>query len=100
MEGHQRLFYEFLSMRKELFWDRDETRVNPETEIERAINFGGFEYIAEVQKKYGIEKFIDVLMKSRNLSKRAVNYWCLALGIDRSKAAVFRDSNNIWYPFK
>ncbi len=87
-------------MRKELFWDRDETRVNPETEIERAINFGGFEYIAEVQKKYGIEKFIDVLMKSRNLSKRAVNYWCLALGIDRSKAAVFRDSNNIWYPFK
>jgi len=87
-------------MRKELFWDRDETRVNPETEIERAINFGGFEYIAEVQKKYGIEKFIDVLMKSRNLSKRAVNYWCLVLGIDRSKAAVFRDSNNIWYPFK
>jgi hypothetical protein len=87
-------------MRKELFWDRDERRLSPETEIERAINFGGFEYIAEVQKKYGIEKFINVLMKNRNLSKRAVNYWCLILSLDRTKTAVFRDSNKIWYPFK
>lgn len=87
-------------MRKELFWDRDKCRINPETEIERAINFGGFEYIANIQKKYGIEKFIDVLMKNRNLSKRAVNYWCLVLTIDRARAAVFRDSNKIWSPFK
>jgi hypothetical protein len=32
-------------MRKELFWDRDEEAISPDIEIERAINFGGFDYI-------------------------------------------------------
>ncbi|HEX9902832.1 MAG TPA: hypothetical protein VGB72_08220 [Acidobacteriota bacterium] len=87
-------------MRKELFWDRDLNRIDPETEIERAINFGGVDYITEVQKKYGMGKFIAVLMKNRNLSKRAVNYWCLLLGLDRGRAGVFRDTVRIWSPFK
>jgi len=87
-------------VRRELFWDRDPNRIDPETEIERAINFGDFDYIAEVQKKYGLEKFIAILMKNRNLSKRAVNYWCLRLGVDRGKTAVFRDTVRIWFPFK
>lgn len=87
-------------MRRELFWDRDPNRVDAETEIERAINFGGVDYIAEVQKKYGMEKFIAVLMKNRNLRRRAVNYWCLILGLDRGKTAVFRDTVKIWSPFK
>jgi len=87
-------------MRKELFWDRDVQHLDPETEIERAINFGGFDYIAEVQKKYGLEKFIEVLMKNRNLSKRAVNYWCLVLGLKREKTAVFLDKTRVWFPFK
>jgi len=87
-------------VRRELFWDRDPNRVDAETEIERAINFGGVDYIAEVQRKYGIGKFIAVLMKNRNLSKRAVNYWCLLLGLDRGKTAVFRDTGRIWPPFK
>ena len=87
-------------MRKELFWDRDVQHLDPETEIERAINFGGFDYIAEVQKKYGLEKFIEVLMKNRNLSKRAVNYWCLALELKREKTAVFLDKTRVWFPFK
>ncbi|MFQ6109905.1 MAG: hypothetical protein ACE5L7_10185 [Candidatus Aminicenantales bacterium] len=87
-------------MRKELFWDRDIEHLDPETEIERAINFGGFDYIAEVQKKYGMDKFIEVLMNNRNLSQRAVNYWCLVLGFDRKKTAVFRGKSRIWFPFK
>lgn len=87
-------------MRKELFWDRDPNRVDAETEVERAVNFGGVDYIAEVQRKYGMGKFIAVLMNNRNLSKRAVNYWCLLLGLDRGKTAVFRDTVRIWSPFK
>ncbi|GEM_PF-1695232 len=67
-------------MRKELFWDSFEEKLTPEIEIERAINFGGFDYIKEVQGKYGMEKFVDVLMTRRNLRKVAVNYWCLVLG--------------------
>jgi hypothetical protein len=52
-------------MRKELFWDRDVESVSPEIEIERAINFGGFDFIEEVQKKYGIAKFEDVLRNKK-----------------------------------
>jgi len=87
-------------VREELFWDRDPNRIDPETEIERAINFGGVDYIAEVQRKYGLEKFCAVLIKNRNLSRRAVNYWCLLLGLDRGRTAVFRDTVRIWSPFK
>lgn len=100
MERHERFFCEVLLLRKELFWDLDERQLHPKVEIERAINFGGFVFIEEVQKKYGLEKFVEVLKKSRNLSKRAVNYWCLFLGIDRGKTAVFKDSFTIWSPFK
>jgi len=87
-------------MRKELFWDRDPKTVTPEIEIERAINFGGFDYIQEVQKKYGQSKFVKVLMERRNLSRKAVNYWCLVLGIDRNKTAAFKDHNIVWSPLR
>jgi len=87
-------------VRRELFWDRDPDRIDAETEIERAVNFGGFDYIEEVKEKYGLKKFVAVLMKNKNLGKRAVNYWCRELGLDRKKTAVFRDTSRIWFPFK
>jgi hypothetical protein len=88
-------------MRKELFWDVVPEGITPELEIERAINFGGFAFIEEVQAKYGMDKFRDVLMKNKNLSRRAVNYWCLVLGIDRAETAVFRNpQKTVWVPFK
>jgi hypothetical protein len=87
-------------MRKELFWDCDTNKISPEIEIERAINFGGFEYIKEVQKKYGQARFIKVLMERRNLSKKAVNYWCLVLGIDRNLTAAFKYRHRVWSPLR
>jgi hypothetical protein len=86
-------------MREELFWDREPGSVSPDIEIERAINFGGFDYIKEVQTKYGMEKFKEVLIKNRNLSRKAVNYWCLQLGIDRDATNTFK-ANPIWIPFR
>jgi hypothetical protein len=100
MEQNQGFFRKVQSMRKELFWDRDEEAISPDIEIERAINFGGFDYIEEVQKKYGMEKFKDVLRNKKSLSKKAVNYWCLVLGIDPNETAVFKDSFSIWTPFR
>ena len=87
-------------MRKELFWDRDPNTITPEIEIERAINFGGFDYIEEVKKKYGQARFVKVIIEGRNLSRKAVNYWCQVLGIDRAKTAVFRNVNNVWSPMR
>jgi len=87
-------------MRKELFWDRDPKTITPEIEIERAINFGGFDYIEEVQKKHGRKKFVEVLMRQRNLSKKAVNYWCLVFGIERKKTAAFKHEHEVWSPLR
>jgi hypothetical protein len=87
-------------MREELFWDRDPKTISPEIEIERAINFGGFDYIEEVRKKYGQTRFVKVLVEHRNLSKKAVNYWCLVFGIDRNKTAAFKNDHNIWSPLR
>ncbi len=50
MERDKKFLFEVLLMREELFWDREEQMLSPEIEIERAINFGGFEFIEEVQK--------------------------------------------------
>jgi len=100
MGRNQGIFCEVLPMRKELFWDRDEETISPDIEIERAINFGGFDYIEEVQKKYEMEKFQNVLRNKKSLSKKAVNYWCLILGIDPNETAVFKDSFSIWTPFR
>jgi hypothetical protein len=87
-------------VRKELFWDYARGRVTPEIEIERAVNFGGFEYVDQVRRKYGRKAFISVLMNGKNLSRRAVNYWCLVLGLDRNETAVFKNSSVIWHPFR
>lgn len=87
-------------MRKELFWDADQKSVSPEVEIERAINFGGFDFIAEVQEKHGMDTFKRVLKTRRGLSKKAVNYWCLQLGIDPEKTAAFKNKFSIWTPFR
>ena len=52
MERDKKFLFEVLPMREELFWDREKQMLSPEIEIERAINFGGFEFIEEVQKKH------------------------------------------------
>ncbi|MDD8020999.1 MAG: hypothetical protein PHU81_07450 [Acidobacteriota bacterium] len=75
-------------MRKESLPASFEEKLPSEIEIERAINFGGFDYIKEVQGKYGMEKFIDVLMTRQNLRKMPVNYWCLVLGLEWKKPSL------------
>ena len=86
-------------MREELFWDRNKDQAPAEIVIERAINFGGFDFIKEVQEKYGMEKFIHTLKHNRNLGKKAVNYWCIMLGIDRNSTQTFL-TKRIWKPFR
>ena len=84
-------------MRDELFWDcHDPT---PEMEIQRAINFGGFDYIDYIQKKYGMDRFRQTLINNRNLSRKAVNYWCMVLGIDRNQTRSYQ-TENIWLPVR
>ncbi|HOP46574.1 MAG TPA: hypothetical protein PK874_02830 [Desulfobacteraceae bacterium] len=85
-------------MREELFWDRNKDDASADVIIERAINFGGFDFIDEVQKKYGMKKFVHTLKHNRNLGKKVVNYWCFKLSIDRDQTRTFQEEK-IWVPF-
>ncbi len=84
-------------MRKELFWDC--IKISEKCEIERAINFGGFDFIDEVIEKYGIDNFKKILNNSRNLSRKSVNYWCYKLDLDRNTTKTFKNKC-IWLPFR
>lgn len=100
MASDRGFLYFVLPTTRELFWDRNVNFFDPDTEIERVINLGGSDYLAEIQKKYDLEKFISVLMKFRNFSRMAVNYWCLVLRLDREKSAAFRDKDRLWFPLR
>ena len=99
MGKHEDIFSGLCKMREELFWDRNGDQAPAEIVIERAINFGGFDFIKEVQEKYGMEKFVHTLKHNRNLGKKAVNYWCFRLRIDRNSTKTFQ-SKRIWEPFR
>jgi hypothetical protein len=99
MGKDKKIFPGVYQMREELFWDREPGSVSADIEIERAINFGGFDYIEKLQRKYGMAKFKEVLLNNRSLSRKAVNYWCLQLGIDKAATRAFK-ANNIWSPFR
>ncbi|MBN2541897.1 hypothetical protein JXI42_03445 [bacterium] len=86
---------------KQLSWDvQGLADINPDVLIERAINFGGFDLIEYLQNRYGLERFKGVLLASRNLRRKAVNYWCYVLGIDREETKTFsKKQDEIWSPF-
>lgn len=92
----------YIKRKKQLAWDTlSESNLSDETLIQRAINFGDINFIKHVQNNLGIQKFIQILKNSRGLSKKAVNYWCLVLGIDRNQTKTFsRDYPTVWEPFR
>jgi len=98
MGRHKKFLFGLCKMREELFWDRNIDETSAEIIVERAINFGDFDFIREVQEKYGMKKFVHTLKHNRNLGKKVVNYWCLTLSIDRNSTKTFQNQN-IWVPF-
>lgn len=98
MGKHEKFLFGLYKMREELFWDRNIDQTSSQIIIERAINFGGFDFIKEVQGKFGMEKFVHTLKHNRNLGKKVVNYWCLTLSIDRNSTKTFQDER-VWEPF-
>jgi len=83
---------------QQLCWDCDHKKASEGTLLSRAINFGGFDFIEEVIKKYGKENFLYVLKNKRGLNKQAVNYWCMKYGIDIYETMTFK-TPTIWSPF-
>jgi len=85
---------------KSILWDRK--RANEFTLIERVIQYGPERLVGELEKRFGREKIVFVLRKSRSLSKRIVNYWCLIYHIERDDTYAFspeREDITVWEPF-
>ena len=68
-----------------LFWDM--TSINPQKDysfvITRILNFGDLEDFKWAVKFYGREKVRQVLLESRQLEKKTLNFWRQYFNIDK-----------------
>ena len=83
---------------KQLVWDCNYKHASSDIVLERAINYGGIDFIDEVIKRYGEDKFLDILVNRRALNKQAVSYWCIKYNIDIKQTATFK-TPAFWSPF-
>jgi hypothetical protein len=93
---------EVLAFRKELFWDK--AMLDPEKDrfviIERILEFGTEREAREVVSCYGEEFVREVVLESRNLSRKTVNYFSLLFHIPREATRCFSDASpRTWQPF-
>jgi hypothetical protein len=89
---------------KKYFWDADPDALDYNRHyfwiIERLLEFGGDREVAFLFNQYGQEKIEEVIKKSRVLSPKTVNYWCLILNIRREDTFCFsRQYQPLWQPY-
>lgn len=85
-------------------WDADLDRLDPTRDawvvIERLLEFGGDREIAFLFARYPRGEIARVVMESRGLSPRTVNYWAICFHLNRGKTQCFtRPSPMVWQPF-
>ena len=92
---------QILTNNRSYFWDKGP--LNPKEDryiiIERILEFGTEDEIKIISDYYGRESVEDVVMQSRSLSPKTVNYFALLFGIPREKTKCFSDTSlRIWPP--
>jgi len=74
------------SLRK-YFWEVDATKVDVQKRayyvIERLLEYGDAPATHWLFRTYPKERIIEVLKKSRSLSKKSANFWALVLNISK-----------------
>ena len=64
---------------RSLFWDTSIDKIhikrNARYIIEKALEFGGLESLEWLQRVYNVQKIIDVIHSSRNLTDKSRNFW-------------------------
>ncbi|MDM8556787.1 hypothetical protein QUF75_18835 [Desulfococcaceae bacterium HSG7] len=91
-----------ITNRRVYFWDKG--LMNPKQDryiiIERILEFGTEDEIKIISDYYGRESVEEVVIQSRSLSPKTVNYFALLFGIPREKTKCFSDvSPKIWLPY-
>lgn len=64
---------------KKFFWEYDDIEINQEENwffiIERLIEYGDLASIRWIMNKYDEKRLIEVVKKSRNISKKSASIW-------------------------
>ncbi len=86
---------QILTNNRSYFWDKGP--LNPKEDryiiIERILEFGTEDEIKIISDYYGRESVKEVVMQSRSLSRKTVNYFALLFGIPREKTKCFSDTS-------
>lgn len=77
---------DFIKKYQKLFWDTDISKLDLQRHkkyiIEKVLDYGDFESVNDIQGIYSIEDLKDVIINTRNLSKKTANYWRIKLHIE------------------
>lgn len=93
---------QIISTRSRLFWDKSslDSERDKYAIAERILEWGTEKEAQTAISYYGKEFVKHVVMRSRNLSPKTVNYFSLMLGIPREATRCFSDvSLQIWRPY-
>jgi len=93
---------QIINQDKRLFWDK--SGINSESDkyviAERILEWGTEREVRTVLSCYGKDFIRRVVMESRNLSPKTVNYFSVILDIPREATRCFSDaSRQIWRPY-
>ena len=76
-------------MNKRLFWDVNTEKLNLEKDIcfilERILNAGTYENFKEIIELYGYNKLKNKVVKSNNLSNKALNFASFFFSISKNQ---------------
>jgi len=92
---------QIIKNKRTYFWDKGP--LDPYRDkyiiIERILEFGTEDEIKIISDYYGRESVEEVVIQSRSLSPKTVNYFALLFGIPREKTKCFSDTSlRIWPP--
>jgi hypothetical protein len=93
---------QILNSKKMLYWDK--SILNPEKDkfiiLERILELGTERDVQVAISSYGQEFAKHVVMESRNLSPKTVNYFSFIFDFPREEARCFSDASpKIWRPY-
>lgn len=98
----ERELVDIIESKRRYFWDKGplDYKRDRYIVIERILEFGTEVEVDVIQDYYGIEAVKSVVMDSRALSPRTVNYFSLLFGFSREDARCFSiASQKIWQPY-
>jgi len=82
------------SFLKRYFWDVDISNVDKYAHsyfiIERILEFGDIKSVKWMKDNFDLDEIKQVILSSKNLSKKSSNFWQIILNLEKDKIYCFR----------